>query len=147
MVKHLPAIRETQVWSLGWEDLLEKEMATHSSIPAWRIPGMEEPGRPQSMGSQRVGHDWATSLHFVLTKGRLLSYCMAFLWGVSDIIKLALSCKTEQEWFQASTKGYSSQGCFIYFLARAARVVRIGLGKKLLCHRKENIFFEKTGWI
>ena len=63
MVKHLPAIRETQVWSLGWEDLLEKEMATHSSIPAWRIPGMEEPGRLQSMGSQRVGHDWATSLH------------------------------------------------------------------------------------
>ena len=57
MVKRLPAIRETQVQSLGWEDLLEKEMATHSSIPAWRIPGTEEPGRPQSMVSQRVGHD------------------------------------------------------------------------------------------
>ena len=57
MVKRLPAIRETQVRSLGWEHLLEKEMATHSSIPAWRIPGMEEPGRLQSMGSQRVGHD------------------------------------------------------------------------------------------
>ena len=57
MVERLPAIRETQVRSLGWEDLLEKEMATHSSIPAWRIPGMEEPGRLQSMGSQRVGHD------------------------------------------------------------------------------------------
>ena len=57
MVKRLPAIWETQVRSLGWEDLLEKEMATHSSIPAWRIPGTEEPGRPQSMGSQRVGHD------------------------------------------------------------------------------------------
>ena len=56
MVKRLPAIRETQVRSLGWEDLLEKEMATHSSIPAWRIPGTEEPGRLQSMGSQRVGH-------------------------------------------------------------------------------------------
>ena len=41
----------------GWEDLLEKEMATHSSIPAWRIPGMEEPGRLQSMGSQRAGHN------------------------------------------------------------------------------------------
>ena len=64
MVKRLPAIWETQVWSLGWEDLLEKEIATHSSIPAWRIPGTEEPGRLQSMGSQRVGHDWATSLHF-----------------------------------------------------------------------------------
>ena len=57
MVKRLPAIRETWVRSLGWEDLLEKEMATHSSIPAWRIPGMEEPGRLQSMWSQRVGHD------------------------------------------------------------------------------------------
>ena len=57
MVKCLPAIRETQFQSLGWEDLLEKEMATHSSIPAWRIPGMEEPGNLQSMGSQRVGHD------------------------------------------------------------------------------------------
>ena len=52
MVKRLPAIRETWVRSLGWEDLLEKEMAVHSSIPAWRIPGMEEPGRLQSMGSQ-----------------------------------------------------------------------------------------------
>ena len=57
MVKRLPAIQETQVRSLGWEDLLEKEMATHSSIPAWRIPGTEEPGRLQSMGLQRVGHD------------------------------------------------------------------------------------------
>ena len=55
--KRLPAIRETYVPSLGWEDLLEKEMATHSSIPAWRIPGTEEPGRLQSMGSQRGGHD------------------------------------------------------------------------------------------
>ena len=45
MVKCLPAMRETQVRSLGWEDLLEKEMVTHSSIPAWRIPWMEEPGR------------------------------------------------------------------------------------------------------
>ena len=58
----LPAVRETWVRSLGWEDLLEEEMATHSSILAWRIPRREEPGRLQSMGSQRVGHDWATSL-------------------------------------------------------------------------------------
>ena len=51
------AMRETRVQSLGWEDLLEKEMATPSSILAWKIPWMEEPGRLQSMGSQRVGHD------------------------------------------------------------------------------------------
>ena len=48
-------------WSLGWEDPMEKEMATHSSTLAWRIPWREEPGRLQSMGSQRVRHDWATS--------------------------------------------------------------------------------------
>ena len=66
MVKHLPAIRETWVRSLCWEDLLEKEMATHSSILAWRIPRTEEHGRLQSMGSQRVRHDWATSLSLSL---------------------------------------------------------------------------------
>ena len=57
MVKRLPTMQETRVQSLGWEDLLEKEMATHSSILAWKIPWTEEPGRQQSMGSQRVGHD------------------------------------------------------------------------------------------
>ena len=54
MVKHLPAMQETQVRSLGPEDPLEKEMATHPSILAWKIPWTEEPGRLQSMGSQRV---------------------------------------------------------------------------------------------
>ena len=57
MVKRLPAMQETQVRSLGQEDLLEKEMATHSSALAWKIPWTEEPGRLQSMGLQRVGHD------------------------------------------------------------------------------------------
>ena len=57
MVKRLPAMRETQVQSLGQEDPLEKEMATHSSTLAWKIPWMEEPGRLQSIVSQRVGHD------------------------------------------------------------------------------------------
>ena len=60
MVKRLPTIWETQVQSLGREDPLEKEMATHSSILAWKIPWMEAPGRLQSMGSQRVGHNWVT---------------------------------------------------------------------------------------
>ena len=62
MVKNLPAIWETWVWSLGPEDSLEKEVATHSSILAWKIPRTEEPSGLQSTGSQRVGHDWATSL-------------------------------------------------------------------------------------
>ena len=56
-VKRLPQMQETQVQSLGWEDLLEKEMATHSSILAWKIPWMEEPGRLRSMQLQRVRHD------------------------------------------------------------------------------------------
>ena len=55
--KRLPAMRETWVQSLHWEDPLEKGMATHSSTFAWKIPWTEEPGRLQSMGSQRVGHD------------------------------------------------------------------------------------------
>ena len=57
MVRNLPALQETQVRSLGREDALEKEMAAHSSILAWRIPWTEEPGGLQSMGSLRVGHD------------------------------------------------------------------------------------------
>ena len=57
MVKHLSAMQDTWVQSLDWEDPLEKEMASHSSILAWKIPWMEEPGRLQSTGSQRVRHD------------------------------------------------------------------------------------------
>ena len=57
MIKHLPTMQETWVQSLDQEDLLEKEMAPHSSTLAWRIPWTEEPGGLQSMGSQRVGHD------------------------------------------------------------------------------------------
>ena len=57
MVKYLSTMQETWVQSLGWEDLLEKEMATHSSVLAWKMPWTEEPGRLQSIGSQKVGHD------------------------------------------------------------------------------------------
>ena len=65
-VKNLPAVQETQVRFLSREDPLEKEMVTHSSVLAWRIPWTEEPGRLHSMGSQRVGHNWATNT-FTLT--------------------------------------------------------------------------------
>ena len=60
-VKDLPAVQETWIQFLGWEDPLEKGMTTHSSILAWRTPWTEEPGRLQFMGSQRVRHDWATN--------------------------------------------------------------------------------------
>ena len=60
LVENPPAMPETLVWFLGWEDPLEREMATHSSRIAWRMSWTEQPGRLQSIGSQRVGHDWAT---------------------------------------------------------------------------------------
>ena len=94
-VKRLSTIQETRVRSLDGEDLLEKEMATHSSIPAWKIPWTEEPGRLQSMGSQRVGHDWATSLSLSLYK-----------WGKTGTEKLSNlpwshSCWTSEMRFEA----------------------------------------------
>ena len=67
MVKRLPTLWETRLQSLGREDLLEKAMAPHSSTLAWKIPWMEEPGRLQSMGLQRVEHEWETSLSFTFT--------------------------------------------------------------------------------
>ena len=91
MVKILPAMQDTWVQSLGWEDTLENEMATHSSILAWRIPWIEEPCRLPSTGSQRVRHDWITNTfsfhtliwhHFwvnymlpILLMGRLVLVC------------------------------------------------------------------------
>ena len=63
ILKTLLPIQETQVWPLSWEDPLEKAMATHSNIPAWRIPWSEEPGRLQSIGPQRVRQDWVTNTH------------------------------------------------------------------------------------
>ena len=69
-------MRETWVQSLGQEDLLEKGKATHSSTFAWKIPWMEEPGRLQSMGSPRVGHDWATSLHYLHTQTAKAESCL-----------------------------------------------------------------------
>ena len=73
-VKNLPAVQETQVRSLGQEDPLEKGMATHCSIVAWRIPWTEEPGGLRSLGLQRVGHSWVTNTH----KPAALSYLLPY---------------------------------------------------------------------
>ena len=73
-------LQETRVQSLGWEDLLEKEMATHPSIFAWKIPWMEEPGRLQSMGSQRVGHDFTFT--FTLPVADVLAWRCTFVFTV-----------------------------------------------------------------
>ena len=71
MVKNLPAMQETQVQSLVWEDSLEKGMFTHSSILNWRIPWIEEARGLQSMGSQRVGHNWATLARDIISNVHL----------------------------------------------------------------------------
>ena len=78
-------MQDTRVQSLGWEDPLEKEMAAHSSILAWKIPWMAEPGRLLSMRLQRVGHDWATSLTHSLTKA--IRYWLNHNKFVQDPIK------------------------------------------------------------
>ena len=70
--KRLPAMQETWVRSLSREDPLEKEMATHSSTLAWKIPWTEEPGRLQSMGSQRVGHDFTFTFTFTISSAGLV---------------------------------------------------------------------------
>ena len=81
MVKNLPAMQETWVWSLGQEDPLEKEMATYSSILVWRIPWTEEPGRLLSMGSQRVGRDRATNPFTLDVKCPISCIFLLFSWG------------------------------------------------------------------
>ena len=100
-VKCLPAMRETWAQSLGGEDLLEKAMAPHSSPLAWKIPWMEEPGGLQSMGSQRAGHDWATSLSLFL--------CLTVDNFCQHIFKFALFFSVTPSLFLSS-----SQGFFIY---------------------------------
>ena len=84
MVKCLPAMWETWVRFLGREYSLEKEMAIHSSILAWKIPWTEEPGRLQSTGSQRVGHDWTTSLIFI-PRASLVAQLVKYLPAMQEI--------------------------------------------------------------
>ena len=79
-VKDLSEMQETWVQSLVWEDPLEKAIATHSSILAWKIPWMEEPGRLQFMGPQRVGHDWTTSLSLSSPVLRILNVMGLFVF-------------------------------------------------------------------
>ena len=81
IVKNLPAMQDTWVQSQGWKDPLEKGMATHSSILAWRIPWTEEPGRLQSMGSQRVRHDWATKTFTLHKDIQLEREVYSFSWS------------------------------------------------------------------
>ena len=92
-VKNLPAMQETWVRSLGWEDPLEKGKATYSSILAWRIPWTEEPGRLQSMGSQRVGHNSRTFTTLPLKMYSFSKLILLLLLLLSRVIRVGL-CAT-----------------------------------------------------
>ena len=111
-IKHLPVMQETRVRSLGWEDPLEKEMATHSSILAWRIPWIEEPGGLQSTGSQRVGHDWETShTHIcfisIYADNKILSGRNFFVWSSKVTYTLTTVWRTPNAYSFLSLKlGY-----------------------------------------
>ena len=106
-VKRLSAMQETRVWSLGWKDSLEKEMAAHSSILAWKIPWTAEPGRLPSMGSRRVGHDWVTSLHF---KDSEQIHLNQVTWvGAFTILKI--STEVSQTQFNTSQTAYFTHLC------------------------------------
>ena len=98
MVKRLPAVQETRVWSLGWEDPMEKEMATYCITLAWKIPWMEEPGRLQSMGLQRVGHDWATSLTQNNYNGNIKYYWSQIITNLIIIFKVWNILRIRKMW-------------------------------------------------
>ena len=132
-VQNPPAMRETWLRPLGWEDSLEKEMATPSSILAWRIPWAEDPGRLPSMGSQRVGQDWATSIHPFRGSGKgesrgsnqaltlLCGSCVTVLpWWLSD---KGPSCRAGVKGNAGSIPGSErshrgGEGNLLQFLAR-----------------------------
>ena len=83
-------MQETQVQSLGWEDPLEEEMTTHSSIPAWRIPWTEEPGGLQPMGFQRVGHSWANEHRGTILQPQ--DQCPSFKVHLKDWFSTCMLC-------------------------------------------------------
>ena len=90
MVKNPPAMQETQVWFLGQEDPLEKGTATHTSILAWRIPQTEKPGGLQSMGLQRVGHDWWLTLSHSQPSQGISQWLLPSLYTLPPLSKSGL---------------------------------------------------------
>ena len=133
MVKHLPAMQETQVPSLDQENPLEKWMATHSSIIAWRIPGTEEPGRLQSQGLQRIGDNRAANTFTacfpfgnhkhvfyvcesvsVLWKSSFVSYLLCHLWVILYNACLSLSELLHSVWLSVGPSMLSQMVLFLF---------------------------------
>ena len=116
-VKILLAMRETQVQSLDWEDILEKEMATHSSILAWRIPWIEEPGGLLSMGSQRVRHNWVTntlylSRYCTMIQNIFFIFCVcSFMYYLCEKYYKPLTCGTVMVLHYSNTVWYYIVHC------------------------------------
>ena len=121
-VQNLPAMQETRVQSLGQEDPLEKGMAIYSSILAWRIPQTEEPGGLQSMGSQRVRHDWPTNtltFHTHKRHGPLqMRACNFNSWSfILNLVHTWPSCpKIPIPSYMVPTRSWPSSLCYIYFM-------------------------------
>ena len=158
MLKNPPAMQETQVQSLGQEDPLKKGMAVHSSILAWRIPWTEEPGRLQSMGSQRVRHDWTTnstlyrdkvwysncptrSVHFLGGLLGVLIYDLAFEGVMMSLLPLFIHQASGTDWVpvvmnwsKSVCSGFSYRETWMNFLASPVAVYSNILAWKII-HR------------
>ena len=140
-VKCLPTMRDTWVQSLGGEDPLEKEMATHSSTLAWKISWTEEPCRLQSMESQRVGHDWVTSLHFTSKSFDYVDHNK--LWkilkemGVPDHLTCLLRKLHAGQEAPVRTR-YGTTGWF-----KTGKGVRQGY---VYCHHAYLTYMQSTSW-
>ena len=111
MVKCLPTMWETRVRSLGQEDPLEKEMATHSSILAWKIPCMEECSMLRSMGSQRVRHNWESSLSIIIKKSAHVIYINNFIHVFIQLSKIYWSYKYSLMHYYVSESVLGSKDC------------------------------------
>ena len=147
-VKNLPATRETWVWPLDWEDPLEKSMATHSCVLAWRIPWTEEPGGLQSTGSQRVWYNWVTKhITYIYVEIYIYIYiyknlCYTPLYQVSPKIHSFCKMLAEKHKPFCQPKTYEKYATLIAYILCVIYMLRIYVTKKIfLLFFKENIFY------
>ena len=138
MIKNLPVMQETQVWSLGHEDFLEKRMAIHSSILAWRSPWTEEPGGLQSMGPQRVGHDWAVNTIYTLLEKAMAPHSSTLAWKI---------LWTEEPGRLQSTGSLESDTTERLHFHFSLSCIGGGNGNPLQCSCLENPRDGKPGWL
>ena len=128
-VKHLPAMRETWVRSLGQEDPLEKEKATHSGTLVWKTPWTEKPGRLQSIGSQKIGHDWATSL----------SLSPVVIWGLNEV--MAIRYNSAWKWLSVLALKWCPYPQVTFVISQPANPVPGSLGRESAVSRIESSIY------